>query len=103
MGWFGKSEEVTVPNFVGMTVQQAEASATDLGLKIEKGEDVYSPDQEEGYITAQNPSPESQLSEGNVITVYVSKGKKAGVMPSLEGKTIEEAETFCKTNHIIIG
>lgn len=94
MGWFGKSEEVTVPNFVGMTVQQAEASATDLGLKIEKGEDVYSPDQEEGYITAQDPSPESQLSEGNVITVYVSKGKKAGVMPSLEGKTIEEAEVL---------
>lgn len=91
MGWFGNSDEVAVPSFIGMTVEQAEASATDIGLKILKGEDVYSPDQEIGYITAQDPSANSMLSEGNVITVYVSKGKKAGVMPSIEGKPVEEA------------
>ena len=93
-GWFGKSEEIAVPNLVGLTYEQAEASATDLGLQVIRGEDVYSPDQEEGYISSQDPAPDKKLSEGNVITVYVSKGKRAGVMPSIEGKSVEEAEAI---------
>ena len=103
MGWFGKSDEITVPNFTGMAFEQAEASATDLGLKLERGEDVYSPDQEEGLISSQMPSADAKVTEGKVITVYVSKGKRAGVMPSLEGKTIEEAEILLKDYGFGIG
>ena len=60
LGWFsGDIEEIKVPNFVGRTFEEAQALAQETGLEIARGEDVYSPDQEEGKITSQNPTADS--------------------------------------------
>lgn len=93
MGWFGGSSgEVTVPNFKGMTIEQAREKAEELGLKIEEGQKVYSPDQEEGLITSQSPVKDSKVSEGKVIKVNISLGKKDGVVPAIVGKDYKEAK-----------
>ena len=98
LGWFGGgSDEITVPNFVGKTFEEAQALAEESGLEIAKGEDVYSPDQEEGCITSQTPAADSVVSEGKLITVYVSKGKKDGVVPKIVGMDYKEAETYLAT------
>ncbi len=98
LGWFGGgNDEVTVPNFVGKTFEEAQALAEESGLEISKGEDVYSPDQEEGLITSQTPTADSVVSEGKLITVYVSKGKKEGVVPKIVGMDYKEAETYLAT------
>ena len=93
MGWFNNDkEDITVPNFAGMTLEEAESKAQELGLKIEAGEKVYSPDQEEGRITSQSPSKDSLVGEGKVITVNISLGKKDGVVPNLVGKDYKAAK-----------
>ncbi len=98
LGWFGKdAKEVEVPSFVGQTFEQAQLMAEEYGLTLEKGEDVYSPDQEEGKITSQIPTEGSKVSEGKLITVYVSKGKKDGVVPKIEGMDYKEANEYLKT------
>ncbi len=98
LGWFGGgSDEITVPNFVGKTFEEAQALAEESGLEIARGEDVYSPDQEEGCITSQTPTADSVVSEGKLITVYVSKGKKEGVVPKIVGMDYKEAETYLAT------
>ncbi len=98
LGWFGGgSDEITVPNFVGKTFEEAQALAEENGLEVAKGEDVYSPDQEEGLITSQTPTADSVVSEGKLITVYVSKGKKDGVVPKIVGMDYKEAETYLAT------
>lgn len=98
LGWFsGDSEEIKVPNFVGRTFEEAQALAQETGLEIARGEDVYSPDQEEGKITSQNPTADSVVSPGKLITVYVSKGKKDGVVPKIVGKDYKEASEYLKT------
>ncbi len=98
LGWFsGDSEEIKVPNFVGSTFEKAQALAQETGLEIARGEDVYSPDQEEGKITSQNPTADSVVSPGKLITVYVSKGKKDGVVPKIVGKDYKEASEYLKT------
>lgn len=98
LGWFsGDSEEIKVPNFVGRTFEEAQALAQKTGLEIARGEDVYSPDQEEGKITSQNPTADSVVSPGKLITVYVSKGKKDGVVPKIVGKDYKEASEYLKT------
>lgn len=98
LGWFsGDSEEIKVPNFVGRTFEEAQVLAQETGLEIARGEDVYSPDQEEGKITSQNPTADSVVSPGKLITVYVSKGKKDGVVPKIVGKDYKEASEYLKT------
>lgn len=93
MGWFGgSSDEIKVPNFKGMTLEEAIDKAEELGLKIEEGQKVYSPDQEEGFITSQTPSKGSKVTEGKVIKVNISLGKKDGVVPDLLGKDYKEAK-----------
>jgi len=88
MGWFsGSSDEIKVPDFAGKTLEEAQAEAEELGLKIEEGDEVYSPDQEKGLITSQSPSAGSMVSEGRVITVNISLGKKDGVVPRIIGTT----------------
>lgn len=45
-GWFsGNKEEIKVPDFKGKTLEEAQQEAEELGLVIEEGEEVYSPDQ----------------------------------------------------------
>ena len=93
MGWFGgSSDEIKVPDFKGMTLEEAIDKAEELGLKIEEGQKVYSPDQEEGFITSQTPSKGSKVTEGKVIKVNISLGKKDGVVPDLLGKDYKEAK-----------
>lgn len=98
LGWFsGDSEEIKVPIFVGRTFEEAQALAQETGLEIARGEDVYSPDQEEGKITSQNPTADSVVSPGKLITVYVSKGKKDGVVPKIVGMDYKVASEYLKT------
>ena len=98
LGWFsGDIEEIKVPNFVGSTFEKAQALAQETGLEIARGEDVYSPDQEEGKITSQNPTADSVVSPGKLITVYVSEGKKDGVVPKIVGMDYKQASEYLKT------
>lgn len=94
MGWFGgDSEDIPVPDLKGKTVEEAQAELEELGLVLQEGEQVYSPDQEEGKITSQMPS-EGTVAKGQTITVNVSKGKKDGVVPSILDKDYKEAEAY---------
>lgn len=95
MGWFGgDSEDIPVPDLKGKTVEEAQAELEELGLVLQEGEQVYSPDQEEGKITSQMPSEGTVVTKGQTITVNVSKGKKDGVVPSILDKDYKEAEAY---------
>ena len=97
LGWFGGSDEITVPNFVGKTLEEATAEAEEKGLVIQEGDLVFSPDQEEGCIASQNPASGSKVTEGKVITVNISKGKKDGVVPKIEGMDYDEAKEYLES------
>lgn len=91
--WFGGgAKTIEVPNFAGSTLEEAQQQAEELGLKVEKGEEFYSPDQDAGLITTQEPTAGSEVSEGKTIIVNISKGKKDGVMPKVVGKDLDEAK-----------
>ena len=84
MGWFGgNDEEIEVPDLTGYTLEEAREELEGLGLQMEEGEPVYSPDQEKGKITSQSPVGGTMVKEGRVITVYVSLGVKDNVVPNI--------------------
>ena len=95
LGWFsGENDEVEVPDFKGMTLEEAQIEAEKYGLKVEEGDQVYSPDQEEGKITSQTPGKGAKVSKGKVITVNISLGKKDGVVPNIVGMDYKEAKAY---------
>ena len=97
MGVFGSdSGEVVVPYLTGYTFEEASLKLEEMGLQIEQGESVYSPDQEEGKITSQTPSADSEVTEGTVVTVNISLGKKDDVVPYLVGKNVDDVEAYLK-------
>ena len=102
-GWFSHKNEVEVPQFIGDTYEEAVSKAEELGLKIERGDDVFSNDQEEGYVTAQNPEAGTMVVEGKTIVINVSKGKRDGVIPTLIGKTEEQAKKELEDLGFVLG
>ncbi len=102
-GWFSHKNEVEVPQFIGDTYEEAVSKAEELGLKIERGDDVFSNEQEEGYVTAQNPEAGTMVVEGKTIVINVSKGKRDGVIPTLIGKTEEQAKKELEDLGFVLG
>ena len=103
LGWFDKSEEFELPNFIGMTYEQAVSEAESKGLVISRGEDVYSSEQEEGFVTAQSPSANAMVKEGKLVTINVSKGKRSSVIPKITGHSIEDANKVLAEYGFAIG
>lgn len=97
LGWFGGSDEIEVPDLKGSTFEEAKEELEKLGLQIEEGEQVYSPDQEKGQITSQSPSEGSMVKEGRVITVNISLGKKDGIVPSILEKDYHDVDEYLKS------
>ena len=68
-----KGKAVKVPDFVGMTIEDAKKVAEEL-IIILKVEQEFSEDVAEGEIISQNVSEGTELAEGEEVTVVVSKG-----------------------------
>ena len=93
----GIKSKVDMPNFVGKTLEEAQNTADDLGLKLETTE-VASSDVEEGKIVSQDPEyKEGKIEKGSTIKVNVSKGPEQNELPKLEGMKIEDARKTAET------
>ncbi|MCR5134350.1 MAG: Stk1 family PASTA domain-containing Ser/Thr kinase [Clostridiales bacterium] len=89
-GKFSK-KEIEVPDLHGMTYEQAEEQLKDRGLKIQKGDKVFSDDYEAGLIVAQDPREHTKVKEGTTVTVDLSIGASEGEVPYLIGMDEKEA------------
>jgi serine/threonine-protein kinase len=78
-----------VPEVVGKTLTDAVAQLTAAGLKASVVE-VYS-SRPPGRVTAQSLQPGTSVVAGTVVRINVSKGLRPQALPSLVGKTYEEA------------
>ena len=103
LGLFGQQEEVEVPDFSGKTYEEAVAMASEAGLVLERGDDMYSDEFEEGFITFQTPEAGTMVVEGKTVTVNVSKGKSEGVIPKITGMSVDEAKAALEEMGYVLG
>lgn len=66
--------EVTVPDFTGMTFDQAKELAEEKGLQISEDESVHSDEIIEDRIAEQDPMPDEPVSKGSTVYVSLSLG-----------------------------
>ncbi|MBP3815235.1 MAG: Stk1 family PASTA domain-containing Ser/Thr kinase [Firmicutes bacterium] len=100
--------EIEVPDLKNKTYEDAEAVLKKLGLKIAKGEDVYSDSIEVGKIVNQTPAAKSKAKQDEIITVQVSKGKesKTTKVPDLTGSMYtsrDEMDTYLASFGLKLG
>ena len=81
-GGGASSKSVTIPDIVGMTVDNAKKELEKLGLNIKVSETVES-DKEENTILEMNPTANTQAKKGDTIEVKVSGGVTKVKVPDL--------------------
>jgi len=81
----------TVPNLVGITFADAQATVEPLALGVGEAERQFSDTVPIDTIISQTPLPGEQVARGTGIVVVVSKGPDVVTMPSLAGMTFDVA------------
>lgn len=92
MGGLLNTKEVTVPNIVGKTYEEAKSILEDAGLKVKKVDEVYNNQYEQGVVVSQEPGADKKVKEGREILLTVSKGKKTATLPEVAGTDFDEAK-----------
>jgi eukaryotic-like serine/threonine-protein kinase len=80
-----------LPNFVGQQVGDAQAAAASGGFTINQ---ATAPDssQPAGTIVRQAPAPNTPITSGEVVTVWVSQGPPQVTVPDVQGLNLSQAE-----------
>jgi serine/threonine-protein kinase len=92
---------VTIPDVSGQAATEAEATLSDLGLKVKrKGE--FSVQVPEGDVIRTEPPIGTELPKGSKVSVVVSKGPKTFAMPSVLGLTADQATTQLKNLGLVV-
>ena len=94
---------VTMSDIRGMTVARAEIQLRSLGLEVEVSRQRAHPSIGEGMILDQIPSPESRIRGGRTVRVVTSSGPPAGLLPSLSGLSLRQAEITLQRENFRLG
>ena len=97
----GQVESFDVPNFVGISSDDANKQAAKLGLNIQTTEE-YNTEVKAGYIISQSPQM-GKVQTGDTINVVVSLGGKAATVPNCVGMSYEKAKKLIESNNLKVG
>lgn len=88
-----KAKNIQIPNFAGLTLEEAKQEADKYKLKLEVEEEKYDVEIEEGKIISQKPpyQPSYTVKEGSTVKLTISKGQEIVVVPKVVGETKDEA------------
>jgi serine/threonine-protein kinase len=93
---------ITVPNLVGMPLDQAQADLKDKGLKSDV-RDESSADFADGQVIRSQPTTGAKVSKGESIVLYVSTGAETIEMPVIEGLSQDAAEKILADAKLKLG
>ena len=79
-----------LPNFVGQQQSVAQQWTGANGVSLNVQPDAKS-DQPQGTVTRQSPAPDTPVSKGEVITVYISPGPPNVAIPNVDGEGVLRA------------
>jgi eukaryotic-like serine/threonine-protein kinase len=81
-----------LPSFIGQQVSAVQAWAQANGISLNQQPAPVSSTQPQGTITSQSPAPNTPMTKGEVVTVYVSAGPPAVSIPNVDG--MGEAQAY---------
>ncbi|HBL6448424.1 TPA: Stk1 family PASTA domain-containing Ser/Thr kinase [Clostridioides difficile] len=102
-GGFG-NKSLTVPNFVNMTLEEAQSAVEKEGLYLSVKSEEYNSEVDENCIISQTPEGGStNVKKGDTINVVVSKGSSQASVPNVVGLTLSNAKQLIEENNLKVG
>jgi eukaryotic-like serine/threonine-protein kinase len=95
--------EVTIPNFSGLTVQEASDAALHAGLDLNINNKFFSTTVPAGRILSQAPAPGSEVRKGWQVRVTESLGPQQVTIPDVVGEPVREATMDLRRNQLDLG
>ena len=97
-------QDVTMPNLVGLTKEEAEQKMKELNLNFSVSEEKYDTEVENGKIMSQKPEykEDFKIKEKSSITVVVSLGQKIVIVPKVAGMALEEAKSTLEKEDLVV-
>ena len=86
----GGTTQVTVPQVIGKSQEDAISELRDAGLKVVKKE-VPDESNAAGKVTDQDPKAGAKVDEGSEIVVTVSQGAPSATIPDVKGRNVDVA------------
>lgn len=97
-------EAISVPDFSGLTFDQAKRMADDKDFKVEISDSVHFQDKEKGTVVSQVPEPNNKVKTGRTIYLIVNGMEPEKVqMPDLTGISIRQATADAELFGLKIG
>ena len=87
-------KEVSLPNVVGLTKEEAQKQIEDAKLKYEVDKEEYNKDVAEGLIISQDPAyfeKYHSVKQGSTVKVVISKGTEKATVPKVVGMSQDDA------------
>jgi serine/threonine-protein kinase len=100
--YFLSGQFTTTPDFTNQTKAQAQDLATKNGLQLAWGED-YSETVPVGQVIRTDPGTGDRVRRGGTVTAFLSKGPERYPVPSLAGRTPEDAAQALEDAHLKAG
>ncbi|MFJ9420882.1 Stk1 family PASTA domain-containing Ser/Thr kinase [Streptomyces sp. NPDC101249] len=86
-----KGSPVDVPDVTGEDLADARQELQDAGLKVKVAAAQVNSEFDKGQVAAQSPRADSQLAEGDTVTLTVSKGPEQVEVPDVVGQSVDNA------------
>lgn len=94
---------VVVPDLKGKSLSQAQRAVEAKGLKLEVAKEVYNENYPPGRVISQEPPRGEKIKKGGTVQVTLSRGLATIKVPSVVGKTQDEAESLLKKAGLVVG
>ena len=101
--WFGAGRYTATPSVIGMTQAAAEQKLKVEGLEPAVGAHSYSETVAKGQVISTDPGPGERVLDGGTVTLVISLGKERYDVPSVRGKSVDEAQDAILNAHLSFG
>ncbi|MGE5575613.1 MAG: Stk1 family PASTA domain-containing Ser/Thr kinase [Syntrophothermus sp.] len=97
MGWFlqnlfVETPEVTVPQLVGKSLEEAQMLTREQQLRLNVERRIFHSTIPADYVVSQDPAEGKKVKIRRTVNVTASKGPETFIVPDLVGKTVREAK-----------
>jgi eukaryotic-like serine/threonine-protein kinase len=100
---YGAARTVAMPSVYGLTPVAAAAKLTPLGLSLDADATDFSETVAAGRIISTDPPAGGDAKQDSTVSAVVSKGPERHAVPTVAGKTVEDATTALTDSALTVG